>query len=354
MRNNLRGLGVARFFFLVSGENPTLPFAEIEAILESEGHAYSILFKLSQVLVLESDPKCVESVAHRSALTRVCGFFIASCRASVQEILDSVRRADMSAYISPGESFVVRVRRVKGSSPQIDRLLLERRIGEVIFESVKGVKVNLKNPEKVFFGVLSDDNFVFGLKTAEIKAGKFKKRISKAAFSHSAAMPPKIARCMVNLARARSGDLVLDPFCGTGSFLIEAGLIGCRVVGSDIKRRMVEGSMLNLSACGVKAEGLLVADARSSPYLPRRVDRIVTDPPYGTSTTTLGMNVADVYRNFLSEAEEILREGGYICLAAPKRINVSRIAEEIGFKHLESHFMYIHRRLTREIAVFSM
>jgi len=352
VRNNLRGLGVVRFFFLVSGENPTLPFAEIEAILESEGHAYSILFKLSQVLVLESDPKCVESIAHRSALTRVCGFFIASCRASVQEILDSIRRADISAYISPGESFVVRVRRVRGSSPQIDRLLLERRIGEVIFESVKGVKVNLKNPEKIFFGVLSDDNFVFGLKTAEIKAGKFRKR-SRVAFSHSAAMPPKIARCMVNLARVRSGDLVLDPFCGTGSFLIEAGLIGCRVVGSDIKRRMVEGSMLNLSACGVKAEGLLVADARSSPYLPRRVDRIVTDPPYGTSTTTLGMDVADVYRNFLSEAEGILRGGGYICLAAPKRINVSRIAEEIGFKHLESHFMYIHRRLTREIAVFS-
>ena len=344
---------MTRFFFLVSGENPTLPFAEVKAILESEGHAYSILLKLSQVLVLELNPNSVESVVCRSALTRACGLLITYCIASVEEILDSIRRVDMLDYVSHGERFAVRIRRVRGASQHIDRLSLERRIGEVIFESVKGAKVDLKNPEKIFFGVLSDGNFVFGLKTAEIKAGKFKKYTSRIAFSHSATMSPKIARCMVNLARARRGDLVLDPFCGTGSFLVEAGLIGCRVVGSDIKRRMIEESMWNLSAYRLRAEGLLVADARSSPYLPGRVDRIVTDPPYGTSTTTLGMDVAEVYRSFLSDARDILRGGGYICLAAPKRINVSQIAEETGFKHLESHFMYIHRGLTREIAVFS-
>ena len=346
---------MARFFFLVSGENPTLPFAEVKAILEAEKLAYSILFKLTQVLVLESDPQCIESVARRSSLTRASGIFITRCEASIEEILSIIERVDLASYIAPGESFAVRIKRIRGSSPEINELSLEREIGKIIFESMKGAKVDLKRPEKTFLGMLSDGKFIFGLKTIEIKAGEFKKRgPSRTVFSHSAAMPPKMARCMVNLARLKAGDLVLDPFCGTGSFLVEAGLIGCRIIGSDIKRRMIEGSAKNLSACGVEPEGLFIADARVPPLPSNSIDCIVTDPPYGTSTTTLGMRTSEVFESFLSAAQDLLKKGGHICLAAPKTINVSQIGEELGFKHLESHFIYIHRRLTREIAVFTI
>jgi len=115
---------------------------------------------------------------------------------------------------------------------------------------------------------------------------------------------------------------------------------------------MIEGSVLNLSACGVEPEGLLVADARVPPLPSKSVECIVTDPPYGTSTTTLGMRASEVFESFLLASRDILKKRGRICLAAPKTINVSRIAKELGFKHLESHFIHIHRRLTREIAVF--
>jgi len=346
---------VAKFFFLVSGENPTLPFAEVKAILEAENIAYSILFKLTQILVLESNSRCIKSIAHRSSLTRACGIFITHCKASIEEILGTIKKADLRDHIALGESFAVRIRRIRGSSPEIDGLSLEREIGRVIFESVKGTRVNLERPEKTFLGILSNGKFIFGLKTMEIKAGEFIKRgPSRTVFSHSAAMPPKIARCMVNLARPKAGDLVLDPFCGTGSFLVEASLIGCRIIGSDIKRRMIEGSAQNLSTCGVKPEGLLIADARVPPFPSNSIDCIVTDPPYGTSTTTLGMKTSEVFESFLSASRDLLRRGGRICLAAPKTVNISRIAKELGFKHQESHFIYIHRRLTREIAVFTI
>jgi len=353
-RRLLRGSDVARLFFLVSGENPSLPFAEAEAILEAEEFAYSILFKLTQVLILESDPRCIKSITYRASLTRACGLLIAHCKASTGEILSTIKRADLASHIAPGEDFAVRVKRIRGDSPRIDGLSLEREIGKIIFEAVKGVRVNLKRPKKLFLGILSDGNFIFGLKTAEIKAGEFLKRgPPRTVFSHSAAMPPKIARCMVNLARPKARDLVLDPFCGTGSFLVEAGLIGCRVIGSDVKRRMIKGSAQNLSACGIKPEGLFVADARLPPLPSNSIECIVTDPPYGTSTTTLGMRPQEVLEDFLSATRDFLKKGGRICLAAPKTVEVSRIAEKLGFKHQESHFIYIHRRLTREIAVFT-
>jgi len=351
----LRGSDVAKLFFLVSGENPSLPFAELRAILEAEGFAYHVLFKLTKILVLESDLQCIKPIAHRASLTRACGPLIMRCKASNEEILNMIRKADLASYITSGDDFVVRIKRIRGDSPKIDGLSLERKIGRIIFESVRGTKVNLKRPKKTFIGLLSDGNFIFGLKTAEIKAGEFIKRgPSITVFSHSAAMPPKIARCMVNLARPKAGDLVLDPFCGTGSFLVEAGLIGCRVIGFDVKRRMIKGSAQNLSASGIKPEGLLVTDARVPPLSSSSIECVVTDPPYGTSTTTLGMRTQEVFESFLSAARDFLKRGGRISLAAPKTVKVSRIAEKLGFKHEESHFIYIHRRLTREIAVFTL
>jgi len=41
-----------------------------------------------------------------------------------------------------------------------------------------------------------------------------------------------------------------------------------------------------------------------------------------------------------------------ICIAAPKTLNISQLGAELGFRHVESHFAYVHQTLTREIAVF--
>lgn len=344
---------MAKLFFLVSGENPTLPFSEVGSILEAEGFPYRVLGRLTQVLRIEADAGCIRSVIFRSSMTRVCGMEIFNCKADWEEILRNVKRTVVSASIGDVESFAVRIRRVRRSSVGIDGLALERRIGEAILHNIKGAKVNLRAPDQTFFGILTDDRLLFGLLKAEIKAGEFVKRgTQKRVFSHSVAMPAKMARCMVNLAQPKMKDVVLDPFCGTGSFLIEAGLIGCRVLGLDVKRYMVEGSLRNLSFHQIEPVGMAVGDARFLPLASGSVDCVVTDPPYGISATTLGMETKDIFDRFLSALCGFVRKGRRICLAAPKGIRVKEIGERSGFKHLESHFIYIHRRLTREIAVF--
>jgi len=345
---------VARLFFLVSGENPTLPSSEVKAILEAEGFTYQPLEPLTQVLRLRADPECIKAIESRSALARVCGLEILDCEASAEDIFRNVKKADIASYIGDGESFAVRVKRVRGSSPDIDGLILERKIGRIILDVTEGIRVDLKAPHREFLGILADDRFVFGLKAAEIKADGFARRgPPRTPFSHSAAMTPKLARCMVNLAQPKTGDLVLDPYCGTGSFLVEAGLIGCRVIGSDVKRNMIEGSLMNLSLHGVEPEGVAVADARSLPLPTGSVDCIVTDPPYGTSATTLGLERREVFDSFFSAAGDLMGKGRRICLAAPETVGVSEIGERLGFKHEESHLIYVHRSLTREIAVFA-
>jgi tRNA (guanine10-N2)-dimethyltransferase len=286
-------------------------------------------------------------------MTRACGVEIFNCKAEIEEILGNIKKAETESFIGDGESFVVRVRRVRGTSAEIDGLALERKIGEIILKKVAGARVDLKDSQKTFLGILTDGRFVFGLKKAEIKARSFIKRgPRRKVFFHAAAIPVKLARCMVNLAQPKTGDLVLDPFCGTGTFLVEAGLMGCRVLGFDVKRNMVEGSLRNLSLYGIEPEGMTIADARFLPLTKASVDCIVTDPPYGTSATTLGLDIRDVFKGFLSTASNFIGRGRRVCLAAPKIVKVSEIGERLGFKHLESHHIYVHRSLTREIAVF--
>jgi len=344
---------VALLFFLVSGENPTLPFSEVRSILEAEGFTYQVLEELTQVLRIEADSECIKPIKFRSAMARICGIEIFNCEAELGDIFENVKRAELNSLIGKDESFVVRVKRVRRSSPEIDGLILEKKIGEVVFKKVRKVRVDLEAPQKTFFGILTDSRFIFGLKIAEIKPGEFITRgPRRRAFFHPAAMPAKLARCMVNLAQPKRGDIVLDPFCGTGSFLVEAGLMGCHVLGFDVKRYMVEGSLRNLMLYGVEHEGMAVADARFVPLSEARVDCVVTDPPYGTSATTLGLTTRDLVEKFLSAISDVSKKGGRICLAAPKTIKVYEIGERLGFKHLESHFIYYHRRLTREIVVF--
>jgi tRNA (guanine10-N2)-dimethyltransferase len=341
---------VAKLFFLLSGEHKTLPVSEAQAILEAEGYDYRVLENLTQVLRLEADPDSVEAIKVRSALTRICCQEIFHCDAVLPEILANLRSVSLDEFIED-DSFAVRVRRVKGVTPELKGAELERKLGEQILEKVKTTKVNLTNPQKTFFGVLTDKRFLFGLKTAEIIPKPFsERRPRRRPVFHPTAMPAKLARAMVNLAQPRKGDLVLDPFCGTGGILVEAGLIGCRILGFDAKPHMLRGGLKNILHYGIKPEGVVIADARFPPVA--KVDCIVTDPPYGRSASTLGTSTRLIIEDFLSAIGDKISRGRRICMAAPKTIRIEDAGGEAGFKHVESHFVYVHRSLTRQIVVF--
>lgn len=61
-------------------------------------------------------------------------------------------------------------------------------------------------------------------------------------------LPPKLARMMVNLADVPDGGTVLDPFCGSGTVLMEAAVVtGAKtIIGSDIDADQVNASRTNV------------------------------------------------------------------------------------------------------------
>ncbi len=83
-------------------------------------------------------------------------------------------------------------------------------------------------------------------------------------------LPPKIAQIMINLANVAPGKqaILYDPFCGSGTILQEALLMGHTAVwGSDIEKNAVEKTKENLSWLAEKKNlsletvRLFVADA---------------------------------------------------------------------------------------------
>ncbi len=80
---------------------------------------------------------------------------------------------------------------------------------------------------------------------------------------------PQVAKAMLNIFDAQPGQLALDPFCGSGTSLVECAHIGIKSIGIDINPLAVYLANAKLYSLGIPAENLL-ADACQSLAVARR------------------------------------------------------------------------------------
>lgn len=81
--------------------------------------------------------------------------------------------------------------------------------------------------------------------------------VNKPGMDYSMGMlPHKLARMMCNLTRLRDG-ILWDPFCGSGTVLMEALTLGFDVIGTDIDSKAIENSQRNIH--WLSQEGLIGA-----------------------------------------------------------------------------------------------
>ncbi len=191
----------------------------------------------------------------------------------------------------------------------------------------------------------------------EVEQGFSARYPRKRPFSYPTTLDPKLARAMVNLARpmkgakglggkgARKEDVIFDPFCGTGGILLEAGLMGFKTIGIDIDEKMIPGCKQNLDFYEVKDYDISVEDF----FKTKKRGTIVTDPPYGKSTSLPGKSVEEFYNLILEKLHEITN--GISCIGSPSTINLGEMALNQGFKILEEHIIYVNKDLSKRILV---
>ncbi|MBU4453107.1 hypothetical protein L6260_00600 [Candidatus Parcubacteria bacterium] len=153
--------------------------------------------------------------------------------------------------------------------------------------------------------------------------------------ARSGMLPPKLARMMVNLAGVDpKNSYLLDPFCGSGTILMEASLLGFdNVIGSDISKNAIDDTRENLQWLIDQnypvADHTLIcssADFMSDKLDNNLVDVIVTEPFLGNPRSgreqeieiTRGIkSLSDLYESSFLELDKILRPGGKMVIASP-------------------------------------
>ncbi|MEM3012092.1 MAG: THUMP domain-containing protein [Candidatus Hadarchaeales archaeon] len=336
-----------RLVFFLSGEHPQLPRAEVLGALQAEGASARVLEEFEQVLVVETEADPVK-VASRLGMSHEVWMHL--CTSRVEELLEAVASTDVVDLMPHGRTFAVRVERVGRSSPLVSREKLSKEVADLLRREV-GFKVDLERPEVELSIALTGEVGVVGMKLASTARNQLMSRRPRhrRAF-HPSTLHPALARCMVNLARAPRGGTLLDPFCGVGGILIEAGLMGMRVVGVDLDPEMVEKARMNLEGYGVRGFRLEVGDACE--WKGKKVDAVATDPPYGRQASTWRREVKELYRRALPVLAGALKRGRYMCLTSPSELDLGEMAAEIGLKERERYEQRVHRSLTRRIYVF--
>ncbi|MFZ2199906.1 MAG: hypothetical protein WAV40_03910, partial [Microgenomates group bacterium] len=127
-------------------------------------------------------------------------------------------------------------------------------------------------------------------------------------------LPPKVARIMVNLATQGKSDITLaDPFCGTGTVLSEAIMVGCHVVGGDTNPEAIPGTQSNLewllSTPGLpsKTYQLKLADATHFHETFPSVDCIATEPYMGPLLDERNPSSLDKIKNIAKGLDKLYR-----------------------------------------------
>ena len=332
-----------------SQEHPELPLAELKAVIECENINAEIDSITEGLVVLKgiSEDNFME---YYQILTRRLGYTHEIhehiLKTDVEKLDTDVLDVDWSNFID--KNFAVRVKRIRS---EIDTVGYERKLGTLILENSDDIKVNLSNPNTLVRVVAYGDELYVGIERIKLNKKHFEEsKPHKRPFFYPGSMNPKLARCMVNLSRIKEGELLLDPFCGTGGILIEAGLIGCKVVGSDIYWKMQNGTAINLDHYGITDYRTFHLDVRELKMY-EKVSSVVTDPPYGISTSTGDVDGDDIFKEFFYAIYDNMKDDAYLCMASPHYVDLKPMVDEVGFVIVEEYGIKMHRSLTRIISV---
>lgn len=342
--------------FLLSEEHKTIPISELFSILTAKNIKYKPLlskFPLVRVKVSENPVMVCKVVTKRASMLKLIIqelLFLETF--SLNDFDEALRKLDLSFL--QNKSFYVRIiKKGKNDRVQLKSAEIEAFAGARILQKTNS-KVRFKTPDYILYGILCDNAFSFGILLKELKRGIFLKRSPrKRPFFMSSALDVYTARAMVNLAGIPSGS-ILDPFAGTCGILIEAGMMGYDVMGIDVKKYISKGCLRNLVEYirGEKSMGIIQGDALKLPLRDNSIEAIVTDPPYGRSSTTLGRTIADIYGQFLPEARRVLKNRGKLVMLYPHRLSdhVEKKIKQL-FRIEGKHLIRVHKNFLRVLVV---
>ncbi len=333
-----------KIIFELSKEFEKIPIDEVISCLIAEKIKYNLLEFSPNLLIISSNinEKKIISIANRLALTYYVGelLFISSIEHS-----EIISKANKKQIKQKGSIAI----RYKNRSNNINSQIIIELLAKIY---TKDRYVDLINPKIEIRCLICNDCIYVYKKIKGIDRSNFEKRKAQfRPFFSPISLNPKLSRVMINLSMIKNNEILLDPFCGTGGILIEAGLLGYSIIGNDIEKKLIDGCRKNLDYYNIKNYKLLNLDIGKIKNYISEIDVIVTDLPYGKSTTTKGESIKKLYDRTFSNIDTLLKKKGKAIVGLNKKEYL-----EIAKNHLYLDYYYsikVHNSLTRYLAIFT-
>ncbi|MEM4717687.1 MAG: RNA methyltransferase [Desulfurococcaceae archaeon] len=319
-----------KVYFVLRGGNEYLSRGELNALIET--YMYDTLLKCFTMTCISSiNSKEALKIAQRAAFIKEAGLL---------KTIQHVDAIDIETLMKELESKIVHL--------SIQKSTISKELAKSILRKLSVVTGSQGIGESRI--IFTDGYLILGKKIYVKKQEKTTWINMNKPFRRSIEITPDIARVLINLTRVKEGDLLIDPFAGTGSILLEAWSMGIRGVGVDIDWAIAEGMARNIRFANTNSITVL-GDSRFIVY--REVDHVATDLPYGKGASTYGVEIRSLYEDFMSRLSEYLSRNGYACFMIPIWLeeHVDEVISRYGFYLIERYYDYVHGSLIRVINV---
>ncbi|SMH72099.1 TRM11 family SAM-dependent methyltransferase [Candidatus Nitrosotalea okcheonensis] len=229
------------------------------------------------------------------------------------------------------QSFVCRT--INLTSKNIGSSALERQVGGILSRKW-GSRVSLSDPQITVYLIITDSEKYLGYSDCNSRP-KFSTKLIK----HPHELDMKLARCIVNLSGLKEKDTICDPFCGTGTILLEAESMGINSIGIDFDKIMCKITRKNLAANGFDSR-VINSGYEEIQNITDKIDAIVTDLPYGISSRS-SVSPKKLIQDFVS----VIPKRKKLVMVYKKGLEVEEISKAKKYE------IYRHKSLTRVIAV---
>ena len=324
-----------KYLFELGGENTNLGKYEALEVLKTENYNPKLILDNKNTIVIEVSNTIETKIIERFAMTkRISRIIFYSDEMEIDNVLKKSPQIDIGNC-----SFAIRVIDKKKNSESN----IAKKLGTKISAHNK---INLNEPDiKILYYACKKSVISIWEKKKDTYYKRcLKHHIKYRPFFSPIGIHPRIARSMVNLSNCSFGQKIIDPFCGTGGILIEIENMNIHGIGIDIVNKMKEYSEGNLKHFNLKAQLIKGDFERINEF---DIDAIVTDPPYGLSTTTKGEGVKDLMKRSMLLFSQKLERKQRLVIA----ISNPKLVKNNNFNILYQFEWYIHKSLTRYILV---
>lgn len=359
-------------YFFTLGTHPQLSIAEIHAVLNQLNFSFEEILTLPTIFIIKTDKKLEPTIIRQLGGTIKFGeILLETKQPQAKHIFNLLKPTNNKFYLGLS-SYDCKIK-LLNLGLEIKKLFRQNKLSCRVVSSKKNplssvvVKKNNLVSERGAEIVITENKGQFFI--GQTLAVQDFETYSKLDYGRpardeiSGMLPPKVAQIMVNLAEQELNSQILDPFCGSGTILQMATILGYKhLIGFDKNTKAIANSKINFDwfektfkvKTHIKLETAKVENL-SKKLKAGSIDAIVTEPYLGPALKGFESlaqikkninNLKKLYQKMFEEFFKVLKNNGRCVVIIPefqihaKSLNID-ISEMIKNKFkIENRFIY--------------